>query len=87
MIGFLGWLSILHWGPNKVIYPYFAFDTRYDPYTYRLTLTASLVIYATELFSNYLARAVCWLCYEIDVTNVRLLFVSFRRYAFLQNRH
>ncbi|BGP00177.1 hypothetical protein NBRC10513v2_004401 [Rhodotorula toruloides] len=72
MIGFLGWLSILHWGPNKVIYPYFAFDTRYDPYTYRLTLTASLVIYATELFSNYLARAVCWLCYEIDVTNLGL---------------
>ncbi|GEM07875.1 hypothetical protein Rt10032_c04g1892 [Rhodotorula toruloides] len=72
MIGFLGWLSILHWGPNKVIYPYFAFDTRYDPYTYRLTLTASLVIYATELVSNYLARAVCWLCYEIDVTNLGL---------------
>ncbi|GAA5878540.1 hypothetical protein JCM8547_008788 [Rhodosporidiobolus lusitaniae] len=72
MVAFLGWLSILHWGPNKAIYPFFAFDSPEDPYTYRLTLTASLIIFATELFSSYIARAVCWLCYGVDVTNLGL---------------
>lgn len=71
MIAFLGWLSILHWGPNRAIYPFFAFDNQWDPYTYRLTLTASLVIYAAELGSSWLARIVCWLAYGVDVTNVR----------------
>ncbi|GAA5919976.1 hypothetical protein JCM1841_004408 [Sporobolomyces salmonicolor] len=72
MVAFLGWLSILHWGPNQQIYPFFAFENRYDPYTYRLTLTASLVIWATELISSYLARLVCWIAYEVDVTNIGL---------------
>ncbi|GAA5900190.1 hypothetical protein JCM8208_002045 [Rhodotorula glutinis] len=72
MIAFLGWLSILHWGPNRAIYPFFAFDNRWDPYTYRLTLTASLVIYAAELVSSWLARIVCWLAYGVDVTNLGL---------------
>ncbi|GAA5913265.1 hypothetical protein JCM5296_007337 [Sporobolomyces johnsonii] len=72
MVAFLGWLSILHWGPNQQIYPFFAFENRYDPYTYRLTLTASLVIWATELVSSYLARLVCWIAYDIDVTNIGL---------------
>ncbi|GAA5931321.1 hypothetical protein JCM3775_004993 [Rhodotorula graminis] len=72
MIAFLGWLSILHWGPNRAIYPFFAFDNRFDPYTYRLTLTASLVIYAAELVSSWLARIVCWLAYGVDVTNLGL---------------
>ncbi|BGP16938.1 hypothetical protein JCM10213v2_004946 [Rhodosporidiobolus nylandii] len=72
MVAFLGWLSILHWGPNKTIYPFFAFDTRYDPYTYRLTLTASAVIFAAELFSSYIARLLCWVCYGVDVTNLGL---------------
>ncbi|GAA6004213.1 uncharacterized protein JCM10292_007293 [Rhodotorula paludigena] len=72
MIAFLGWLSILHWGSNRQVYPFFAFDDPYDPYTYRLTLTASLVIYAAELVSSWLARLVCWICYSIDVTNLGL---------------
>jgi hypothetical protein len=71
VVAFLGWLSILHWGPNTAIYPFFAFDSPDDPYTYRLTLTASLIIFAAELFSSWIARAVCWMCYGVDVTNVR----------------
>lgn len=73
VIAFLGWLSILHRGSNRQVYPFFAFDDPYDPYTYRLTLTASLVIYAAELVSSWLARLVCWICYSIDVTNVSCL--------------
>ncbi|GAA5891660.1 hypothetical protein JCM6882_006159 [Rhodosporidiobolus microsporus] len=72
MIAFLGYLSILHWGPNQQIYPFFAFDSPDDPYTYRLTLTASLVIFVTELFSSWVARGVCWVCYGVDVTNLGL---------------
>ncbi|GAA5873418.1 hypothetical protein JCM3774_000779 [Rhodotorula dairenensis] len=72
MIAFLGWVSILHLGPNTPIYPFFAFDDPNDPYTFRLTLSASAVIFAAELFAGYLARAVCWLAYEIDVTNLGL---------------
>lgn len=71
VIAFIGWLTILHLGPNRAIYPFFLFDNRFDPYTYRLTLTASLVIYAAELVSSWLARIVCWVAYGVDVTNVR----------------
>lgn len=65
-------LTILHFGPNSSIYPFFAFDSvsTGDPYTYRLTLTASLVIWATELGSSLVARVVIWWVYELDVTNV-----------------
>ncbi|GAA6002989.1 hypothetical protein JCM10207_001932 [Rhodosporidiobolus poonsookiae] len=72
MIAFVGWLSILHWGPNQAVYPFFAFDSPEDPYTYRLTLTASLIIFAAELFSSWIARGMCWLLYGIDVTNLGL---------------
>ncbi|GAA5972749.1 hypothetical protein JCM8115_002267 [Rhodotorula mucilaginosa] len=72
MIAFLGWVSILHLGPNTPIYPFFAFDDPNDPYTFRLTLSASAVIFAAELFAGYLARSACWLAYEIDVTNLGL---------------
>ncbi|GAA5825712.1 hypothetical protein JCM5353_005243 [Sporobolomyces roseus] len=72
MVAFLGWVTILHWGPNKLIYPFFSFADPSDPYTYRLTISASLVIWLAELFSSFLARLVCWLAYGIDVTNVGL---------------
>lgn len=72
-------LTILHFGPNKQLYPYFSFDSEVDPYTYRLTAIASLVIWATELTSSFLARAVIWFCYKIDVTNVRSFFLSWAR--------
>lgn len=63
-------MTILHWGPNQLIYPFFSFADPADPYTYRLTISASLVIWVAELFSSWVARGVCWLAYGIDVTNV-----------------
>lgn len=63
-------LTILHYGSNSSIYPFFAFDSNVDPYNYRLTATASLVIWATELGSSFIARVVIWWCYKMDVTNV-----------------
>lgn len=72
MVGFLGWLTILHFGPNQEIYPFFNFDSDTDPYNYRLTFVASLVIWATELVSAYLARLVIWISFSLDVTNIGL---------------
>ncbi|KAK4057154.1 hypothetical protein OIO90_001649 [Microbotryomycetes sp. JL221] len=72
MVAFLGWLTILHFGPNKAIYPFFAFDTSTDPYNYRLTAIASLIIWATELGSSLVARVVIWWGFGLDVTNLGL---------------
>ncbi|KAM0753032.1 hypothetical protein T439DRAFT_311710 [Meredithblackwellia eburnea MCA 4105] len=72
MVAFLGWLTILHFGPNKQLYPFFSFESDTDPYNYRLTAVASLIIWASELVSSFLARLVIWFCYRLDVTNIGL---------------
>ncbi|RXK36320.1 hypothetical protein M231_06405 [Tremella mesenterica] len=73
MVGFLGWLSILHFGPNQQIYPFFRFSpTPDDPYTYSLTFTASLVIWGSELISSFIARQIMSFSFDVDVTNVGL---------------
>ncbi|KAK4704473.1 hypothetical protein P7C70_g1740, partial [Phenoliferia sp. Uapishka_3] len=65
-------LTILHFGPNKPLYPFFSFESDTDPYNYRLTAIASLIIWATELGSSFLARLVIWFAYKLDVTNIGL---------------
>ncbi|KAI5481736.1 hypothetical protein MNV49_000013 [Pseudohyphozyma bogoriensis] len=72
MVAFLGWLTILHFGPNTQLYPFFAFDSDTDPYNYRLTAIASLTIWATELTSSFIARNLVWGLYKLDVTNIGL---------------
>lgn len=57
MLAFLGWLSLLHFGINQPLYPFFAFDDN-DPYNYRLTMMGSLAIWASEIFSNFLTASV-----------------------------
>ncbi|KAH8920223.1 hypothetical protein BT69DRAFT_1352576 [Atractiella rhizophila] len=78
MFSFLGWLTILHYGPNRQIYPFFAFETEGDPYNYRLTAVASLVIWTIELTSSFIARQLCWWSFKVDVTNLGLN--EFREY-------
>lgn len=58
MLAFLGWLSILHFGPNQNMYPFFAFADKRDPYNYQLTMLGSLAIWASELASSFVARQV-----------------------------
>ncbi|KAG0143668.1 hypothetical protein CROQUDRAFT_80848 [Cronartium quercuum f. sp. fusiforme G11] len=74
MLSFLGWLTILHFGPNSNVYPFFKFENpdKNDPYTYRLTITASLCIWTIELVSSFLARALCWIIHKVHITNVGL---------------
>lgn len=96
MMAFLGWLTVLHFGPNREVYPvhllsrirmsrlrhsrltgdvqFFAFESDIDPYNYNLTVSASAVIWATELVASFFARRLCWLGYGVDVTNVRPFF-------------
>jgi len=57
MLAFLGWLSLLHFGINQPLYPFFAFDDN-NAYNYRLTMMGSLAIWASELFSNFLTASV-----------------------------
>ncbi|GAA93505.1 uncharacterized protein L969DRAFT_18792 [Mixia osmundae IAM 14324] len=74
-LGFLGWLTILHFGPNSDVYPFFKFDSSdNDPfhYTYSLTAIATLLIWATELASSFAARQICRWIYAVDITNMGL---------------
>lgn len=72
MIAFLGWVSILHFGPNQNMYPFFAFADKRDPYNYQLTMLGSLAIWASELVSSFVARQICLYALDVDVTNLGL---------------
>ncbi|ORY35693.1 hypothetical protein BCR39DRAFT_511533 [Naematelia encephala] len=71
MVGFLGWLSILHFGPNSHIYPFFRFEpTPDDPYTFSLTFLASCAIWGSELVSSFIARQVMSLAFQVNVSQI-----------------
>ncbi|OCF32717.1 hypothetical protein I316_05638 [Kwoniella heveanensis BCC8398] len=73
MVGFLGWLTILHFGPNQHIYPFFRLEpTPEDPYTFPLTFTASSVIWGSELVSSFVARMVMSLAFGVNVSQIGL---------------
>lgn len=57
MLGFLCWVNILHFGPNRAAYPYFHMDDRDgSPYNHNRTVIAALVIWTSELTSAYITR-------------------------------
>ncbi|KAK6910838.1 hypothetical protein I203_104872 [Kwoniella mangroviensis CBS 8507] len=73
MVGFLGWLSILHFGPNQHIYPFFRFDpTPEDPYTFPLTFIASSIIWGSELISSFIARLLMSIAFGVNVSQIGL---------------
>ncbi|WWC90532.1 uncharacterized protein L201_005468 [Kwoniella dendrophila CBS 6074] len=73
MVGFLGWLSILHFGPNQHIYPFFRFNpTPEDPYTFPLTFIASSIIWGSELISSLIARLLMTLAFGVNVSQIGL---------------
>lgn len=71
MLAFIGWLSILHFGINQPLYPFFAFDDN-DPYNYRLTMLGSLTIWASEFVSIWVTTGICWLLYGVNMAQVGL---------------
>ncbi|RSH81884.1 uncharacterized protein EHS24_008080 [Apiotrichum porosum] len=73
MVGFLGWLSILHFGSNSQIYPFFKFQpTEEDPYTFGLTFVASCAVWGSELISSFVARQLMRAGFGVDVSQVGL---------------
>ena len=57
MLSFLGWLAILHFGPNSAVYPFFAFETTEgDPYTFALTFWASSIVWVRGRRSSLASR-------------------------------
>ncbi|SHO76303.1 Hypothetical protein MSYG_0641 [Malassezia sympodialis ATCC 42132] len=71
MLAFLGWLSLLHFGINQPLYPFFAFDDN-DPYNYRLTMMGSLAIWASEILSNSLTALLCNIFYGVHAAHLGL---------------
>ncbi|KAF9109765.1 hypothetical protein BGX27_007232 [Mortierella sp. AM989] len=59
MLAFLCWVNILYYGPNAKIYPYFQFKDDNHIYNHRVTVYASLGIWASELVSNFINRTIC----------------------------
>ncbi|ALO69263.1 hypothetical protein CNG00870 [Cryptococcus deneoformans JEC21] len=71
MVGFLGWLSILHFGPNSQLYPFFRFHpTPEDPYTFPMTFIASCVIWSSELVSSFIARQIMSYAFGVNVSQI-----------------
>ncbi|KAG4293873.1 hypothetical protein FPRO06_00458 [Fusarium proliferatum] len=67
MVAFLGSILVLHFGANKDVYPYFAFDTEGEDYNFGLTFYASSVTWACELVASLAVRGLIRLFFQIDV--------------------
>ncbi|KAL5872321.1 hypothetical protein ACKVWC_007954 [Pyricularia oryzae] len=72
MLTFLGSILVLHFGPNKDVYPYFAFDeyedgTNGEHYTFSLTLTASSITWACELVASFIVAGLIRWIYGVSV--------------------
>ncbi|KAL7902067.1 hypothetical protein HDV63DRAFT_377630 [Trichoderma sp. SZMC 28014] len=70
MATFLGSILVLHFGANKEVYPYFAFDKAEDEtlqYDFNLTFYASMVTWGCELVASLVVRGLIALFFRIDV--------------------
>lgn len=67
MATFLGSILVLHFGANKDVYPYFAFDTEGEPYNFNVTFYASTVTWACELVASIVVRGLIRVFFHIDV--------------------
>ncbi|KAI1465448.1 uncharacterized protein F4812DRAFT_438759 [Daldinia caldariorum] len=56
MLTFLGSILVLHFGANKDVYPYFAFDDPDELYDFELTFYASMITWACELAAGIMLR-------------------------------
>ncbi|KAI0882134.1 uncharacterized protein GGS22DRAFT_48216 [Annulohypoxylon maeteangense] len=56
MLTFLGSILVLHFGANKDVYPYFAFDDPDELYDFELTFYASMITWACELVAGIVLR-------------------------------
>ncbi|KAI6783350.1 uncharacterized protein J7T54_004377 [Emericellopsis cladophorae] len=70
MATFLGSILVVHFGPNKDVYPYFAFDKSSDSgddYDFDMTFWASGVTWACELVASLVVRGLISFFFKVDV--------------------
>jgi hypothetical protein len=70
MATFLGSVLVLHHGPNKEVYPYFAFDrdNREDEmYDFDLTFRMSSITWGCELLASLAVRGLIRVGFGVDV--------------------
>ena len=67
MAAFLGAVLVLHFGPNKDVYPFFAFDDATQDYDFGRTFYASTVTWACELVTSLCLRGLVRWFYGVDV--------------------
>lgn len=77
MLAFLGSVVVLHFGANKDVYPYFAFDgidsVGPDAYNFGLTFWASSITWACELAASFIvAGLIRWIFAVSVVTEGKL---------------
>jgi hypothetical protein len=73
MLAFLGQILVLHFGANREVYPYFAFDQTDRQgyslgYDFELTFFASTVTWACELVAAFIVRRIVSWVHEFEVT-------------------
>lgn len=79
MLAFLGQILVLHYGANKDVYPYFAFDDQPDPvdgeqvYNFAFTFWASSVTWGCEIVAAWVVRRVVGYAYQFHVTREGVL--------------
>jgi len=68
MLCFLGSVVVLHYGANKDVYPYFAFDgVEYDSQTFEKTFQYSSMTWACELAASFVVAGLIRLIYGVSV--------------------
>ncbi|ORY55462.1 uncharacterized protein BCR38DRAFT_356832 [Pseudomassariella vexata] len=65
MLAFLGSILVLHFGANKHVYPYFAFDDG-EEYDFGLTFYASSITWACELTATLVLRGLIKWCFGVN---------------------
>jgi hypothetical protein len=67
MAAFLGSILVLHFGPNKDVYPYFSFDDGSEPYDFKLTFSFSSITWVCELAASLCVRYLISHFFGVDV--------------------
>ena len=67
MLAFLGSVVVLHFGANKDVYPYFAFDGADDDFDFGLTFYASSITWACELGASLIVAGLIHWIYGVSV--------------------
>ncbi|KAJ1812773.1 hypothetical protein LPJ75_003485, partial [Coemansia sp. RSA 2598] len=80
MLGFLCWVTVLHFGPNRHHYPHFQFKPLDDEFNYKYSLTvrASAYVWASELVASRIVRLLFRTIYKHDISAEAVH--DFRRY-------